>query len=71
MKVYQLVAVGHLKLTGESHAVRLKKVYKIKSVADEAIPGFKKLVTTPKNEHDLMVMTDNPLRVFVETLEVV
>jgi hypothetical protein len=72
MKVYQLVAVGRLKVTGESRAVHSKKVYRSKKVAEKAIPNFRaKLVTLPKGEFDLMVMTDNPLRVFVETLEVV
>jgi len=71
MKVYQLVAVGHIKLTGVRHIVYSKKAYRTQGLAEEAIPEFKKQVTMPKEKNDLMVMTDNPLRVFVEPLEVV
>jgi len=71
MKIYQLVAVGHLKVNGARHMVYSKVVYKTREEAEKFIPDCKKLVTTPLNEGDLMVMTDNPLRVFVEVLEVV
>lgn len=70
MKVYQLVAVGHLKVTGERHIVYSKKIYKSKTMAEKSISSFKKLITTPKDKYDLMVMDNNPLRVFVEALEV-
>lgn len=71
MKVYQLVAVGNIKLTGVRHIVYSKKAYRTHEAAKEAIPEFINEVTTPKEKNDLMVMTDNPLRVFVEPLEVV
>lgn len=71
MKVYQLVAVGHLRVTGARHMVYSKVVYKTRQEAEKFIPDCKKLVTTPQGEGDLMVMTDNPLRVFVEALEVI
>ncbi len=71
MKVYQLVAVGHLRVNGARHIVHSKKVLRSKKGAEKAIPAFKEIVTTPKDDNDLMVMTDNPLRVFVEPLEVI
>ena len=71
MKVYQLVAVGHLRVTGARHIVYSKVVYKTKPAAEEAIPAYKKIMTMLKGPADLMSMTDNPLRVFVETLEVI
>ena len=70
MKVYQLVAVGHLKVTGARHIVHSKVAYETEAAAQEAIPAFKKIMTMEKKGSELMTMTDNPLRVFVDALEV-
>jgi len=71
MKVYQLVAVGHLRVTGAWHMVHSKEVLRSKKAAEEAIPAFKEIVMTPKSDNDLMVITDNSLRVFTQALEVI
>lgn len=77
MRVYQLVAVGELELNGQRHvaysetAYGHRVVYSTEEKAEKAIPGFKKQLTTAKEKNDSMVMKDNPLRVFVEPLEVI
>jgi len=48
-----------------------KKVLRSKKAAEEAIPAFKEIVMTPKSDNDLMVITDNSLRVFTQALEVI
>lgn len=64
------MAVGHLRVTGERHIVHSKVAYKTDKEAREAIPAFEAVLTMEKKGSELMTMTDNPLRVFVETLEV-
>ena len=70
MKVYQPVAVGHLAYGGANHIVYSDSVYSKEKDAEKALPAFKKLVITPKGKNDMNYMTDNPLRIFIKSLEV-
>lgn len=72
MKVYQLVAAGQLKFTGERRVVHSKKAYRSRRSAKKATPNFRaQLITLSKGENDLNIMVADSLRIFVETLEVV
>lgn len=71
MRIYQLVAYGKLNLRGEQYKMYSQKVYRTDSAARNAIPEFSKLVTTPKNEHDIMVMETKGLRIQVQTLNLI
>lgn len=71
MTVYQLVAVGHLKTTGVQIMIYGDKVYRTNKAAEVAIPDYKKKVTAPKPNNELMEIGTNPLRVFIKPLEVI
>lgn len=71
MKVYQLVAYGELGVLNGRHTIYSKKLYRSDGQAQAAILEFSKLVTTPKDEHDLMVLDKKGLRILINSLELV
>lgn len=71
MTVYQLVAVGQLEISGKQITAYSDRAYLTEEKAKAAIPALKKLLITPQKNNPLMVMTDNPLRIFLKPLEVI
>ena len=69
MKVYQLAAHGKMITFENTYGMHSHKVYRTEEQARAAIPGFAKLVTTPKNEQDLMVLEKKGLRISIVPLE--
>lgn len=71
MTVYQLVAVGYLKISDKQMMLYSNYAHKTEEAAEAAIPKYKREVLAP-NEHDeLMELKEDPLRVFVNPLKVV
>lgn len=68
IKVYQLVAYGYLSVRHEQYKMYSHKIYRTDSAARDAINEFSKLVTTPKNESDIMVMDTEGLRIQIQPL---
>ncbi len=71
MIIFQLSAYGNLVTFNDRHTMHSRKVYKDEERAKAAIPDFRKLVTTPKDEQDLMVMNKKNLRIRINQLELI
>ncbi len=71
MIIYQLSAYGNLVTFNDRHTMHSRKVYKNEERAKANIPDFRKLVTTPKDEQDLMVMSKKNLRIRINQLELI
>ena len=71
MKLYQLIACGSLASFENNYKIYSRKVYKSQKQARAAMPEFVKLVTMPRNKHDLTVMEKKNLRVLINPLELV
>lgn len=71
MTVYQLVAVGYLKISDKQMMLYDNKAHRTEEAAEAAIPGYKALVLEPNPNDELMELKKHPLRVFVKPLEVV
>jgi len=70
MTVYQLVAVGYLKISDKQMMLYDNKAYRTEEAAEAAIPEYKESVLAPNPNDELMELKEDPLRVFVKPLEV-
>lgn len=71
MKVYQLIAKGRYAIAfNGASKISSKEVY-VKYPTDEIIENFKKLCTTPMDEHDFGYLSKNQLVISIVTLEVI
>jgi len=71
MKIYQLMAHGNLAIFEDSWKIHSQKVYRTKEQAKRAILKFSKLVTTPRNEYDLMTLDKKGLEIKILCLNLV
>ena len=71
MIIYQLSAYGNLVTFNDRHTMHSQTVYREEERAKAAIPEFRKLVTTAKDEHDLMVLEKKKLRIHINQLELI
>ena len=71
MKVYQLAAYGNLTVRRDPHKMYSQNLYRTEKQARAAMPEFAKLVTTPKDKNDMMVIDVKTLRIFINPLELV